>query len=65
MLDELKGQGRAVFLDLCELMLMLSTEIEGSIEWDHPRVVIKIRQMVTAKRLAKKRGVALTVRGLS
>lgn len=58
-LDQLKGQGQAVFLDLCELILMLSSEIKGSIEWDHPRVVVKVRQRVVAERLAKKRGVKL------
>lgn len=59
LLNQLKGQGQAVFLDLCELLLMLSHDIEGSIEWDHPRVVVKVRQKVAAERLAKKRGVEL------
>lgn len=58
-LDELRGQGHAVFLDLCELLLMLSDGIDGSIEWDHPRVVVKVRQKAVAERLAKKRRVQL------
>lgn len=55
-LDQLKGHGESVFLDLCELLLMVSVDVDGAIEWDHPRVVVKIRQKVTAERLAKRRG---------
>lgn len=59
-LDQLKAvPNNAVFLDLCELTLMLAAEIDGSIKWDHPRVVIHIRQRQTAARIAKKRGVEL------
>lgn len=59
LLEELDRQGQAVFLDLCELLLMLSERIDGSIEWDHPRVLVKVRQKVVATRIAKRRGVKL------
>lgn len=58
-LDALDAQGQGVFLDLCELLLMLSKRMEGSVEWDHPRVVVKVRQKAVAERIAKKRGVKL------
>lgn len=59
-LDQLKAvPDSAVFLDLCELTLMLAAEIDGSIKWDHPRAVIHIRQRKTAANIAKKRGVQL------
>jgi hypothetical protein len=59
-LDQLKAiPGNAVFLDLCELVLMHAAEVEGSIRWDHPRVVVFIRQRLTALRQAKRRGVIL------
>jgi hypothetical protein len=56
-LEQLLAQGQSVFLDLCELLLMLSDDIEGSVEWDHPRVVVKVRQIAAANRIAKRRGV--------
>lgn len=59
MLGQLEGHGQSVFIDLCELLLMLSVEIDGSIEWDSPRVLVKIRQKAVAARLAKKRGAKL------
>jgi hypothetical protein len=37
------------------MLLMLSDDIDGSVEWDHPRVVVKIRQIVSANRIAKRR----------
>jgi len=59
-LDGLKAiPGNAVFLDLCELTLMLAEDIGGSVKWDHPRVVIHVRQRTTALREAKKRGMTL------
>jgi hypothetical protein len=48
-------KGGSAFLDLCEMLLMLSDDIDGSIEWDHPRVLVKIRQIANANRIAKKR----------
>lgn len=60
-LDQLKAvPNNAVFLDLCELTLMLAAEIDGSIKWDHPRVVVHVRQRKTAANIAKKRGVNWT-----
>lgn len=59
-LDQLKEiPGNAVFLDLCELVLMLAAEIDGSIKWDHPRCVVHIRQRAAAAKIAKNRGVEL------
>ena len=59
-LDQLKAvPNNAVFLDLCELVLMFAAEVQGSVKWDHPRAVIHIRQRVTAANIAKKRGVEL------
>jgi hypothetical protein len=54
-------KGGSAFLDLCEMLLMVSDHIEGSIMWDHPRVVVKVRQIVAAKRIAKRRGVELAI----
>lgn len=51
--------GNAVFLDLCELVLMLAEKIDGSVKWDHPRVVVHVRQRASAVREAKRRGAAL------
>lgn len=50
-------EGHSVFFDLCEMLLMLSDDVTGSIEWDHPRVLVKIRQVAAARRIAKNRGV--------
>lgn len=55
----LKSHGHSVFLDLCELTLMCAAEIGGAIKWDHPRVIIDIKQRVAAEKRAKKRGVEL------
>lgn len=59
-LDQLSTiPGNAVFLDLCELVLMFAARVNGSIKWDHPRCVVDIRQRAAAARIAKKRGVEL------
>lgn len=59
-LDGLKAIPKnAPFLDLCELVLLLAEEMGGSIQWDHPRVVVHIRQRTAALRQAKRRGVRL------
>lgn len=59
-LEGLKAIPRnAPFLDLCELLLLHAEAVEGSIKWDHPRVVVHIRQRTAALRQAKKRGVKL------
>jgi hypothetical protein len=58
-LQQLKEMKQSVFLDLCELVLMLAEEIDGSIKWDHPRVVVHVRQRAAAERSAKRRGVEL------
>ena len=55
LLDLLKGHGRSEILDLCELMLMVAETTDGSLEWDHPRVLVKIRQKKAAERLLVKR----------
>lgn len=55
----LKSQGQSVFLDLCELTLMCAAEIKGAVKWDHPRVIIDIKQRVAAVKRANKRGVEL------
>jgi hypothetical protein len=59
-LGQLKQSEHSAFLDLCELVLMLAEEIDGSIKWDHPRVVVHVRQRVAAERSAKRRGIALS-----
>jgi hypothetical protein len=61
-LDQLKASKNSAFLDLCELVLMYAAEVDGSIKWDHPRVVLHIRQRLTATRIAKRRGVELDMR---
>lgn len=43
-LDQLKAAGGSVFLDLCELVLMLAEPINGSIEFSHKRVTVHIKQ---------------------
>lgn len=53
--------GAVLFLDLCELLLMLAEDIDGSIDWDHPRVKVTIRGRVAAARIAQKRDVELEV----
>jgi len=58
-LEQLRASGQSVFLDLCELLLLLAQEIEGAIQWDHPRVLVRVRQRVEAERIAKRRGVEL------
>jgi hypothetical protein len=58
-LEQLRASGAPVFLDLCELVLMFAADVQGSVEWDHPRVVVKIRQRVAALKLAKRRGATL------
>jgi hypothetical protein len=48
-LAQLDAMGRSVFLDLCELLLMLADRIDGSIKWEHPRVTVYIKRRKTAK----------------
>lgn len=43
-LAELDASGHSTFLDLCELVLMLSEQVDGSIKWTHPRVLVHIKQ---------------------
>lgn len=31
------------FLDLCELVLAMSTKVRGMIKWNHPRCVVHIK----------------------
>lgn len=45
-LAELDAMPGATFLDLCELVLMLSERVDGSIKWEHPRVTVHIKQKV-------------------
>ena len=49
-LAQLDAAGGSTFLDLCELVLMLSERIDGSIKWEHPRVVVHIKQRAAAER---------------
>lgn len=49
-LDQLDARGESVFLDLCELVLMLSERVNGSIKWEHQRVVVQIKQLPRPKR---------------
>lgn len=43
-LKQLDDAGKSTFLDLCELVLMLSERVDGSIKWTHPRVQVWIKQ---------------------
>ena len=43
-LEQLDAARESTFLDLCELLLMLSERVEGSIKWNHPRVLVHIKQ---------------------
>ena len=43
-LDQLEVAGESVFLDLCELLLMVSERVEGSLEWSHSRVLVRIQR---------------------
>lgn len=56
-LEKLKKSPYPVFIDLCELVILFAEDVDGSIKFDHPRVVVWIRQRVAAARIAKKRGV--------
>ena len=58
-LDQLEAQGHSVFLDLCQLVLMLARKVDGSIKWDHWRCTVHIRQRQAALRNAKRRGIEL------
>ena len=64
-LDGLKAIPKnAPFLDLCELVLLLAEEMGGSVKWDHPRVVVHIRQRTEALRQAKRQGIQLAAEHL-
>ncbi|HEY3493808.1 MAG TPA: hypothetical protein VGK73_03945 [Polyangiaceae bacterium] len=54
-----KEPGVSLFLDLCELTLMVAARVDGGLKWTHPRVVVHIRQRVVAAREAKRLGVEL------
>lgn len=54
-LELLQIPGQSVFLDLCEMVLMVAERIDGSLEWDHPRVVVYIRQKRSAEKIRKRR----------
>lgn len=43
-LDQLKAADESVFLDLCELVLMLAESVDGSIKFSHERVMVHIEQ---------------------
>lgn len=49
-LAQLDAAGQSPFLDLCELLLMLSERIGGSIKWNHPRVLVHVRKPSHAAR---------------
>lgn len=40
---QLDAAGESPFLDLCELVLMLSERTDGMIKFNHPRVVVHIK----------------------
>ena len=44
LLEQMDAAKESTFLDLCELLLMLSERVEGSIKWNHPRVLVHIKQ---------------------
>jgi hypothetical protein len=47
---QLEASGHSVFLDLCELVLMLAErEQYGMVKWNHPRAMVHIK-MQRAKR---------------
>lgn len=52
---ELDAAGESVFLDLCELVTMLSERVGGSLEFESDRVHVQIRQKCVAERRARKR----------
>lgn len=48
-LEQLDAAKESTFLDLCELLLMLSERVDGSIKWNHPRVLVHIKQKRKAR----------------
>lgn len=53
-LAQLDASGESTFLDLCELLLLLSERVEGSIKWSHSRVLVHIKQPRAAQRTEAK-----------
>ena len=49
-LAELEAAGESSFLDLCEMLLMLSERVTGMIKWSHPRVLVHIKHPRNAKK---------------
>lgn len=43
------GHGGSTFLDLCQLVLMYSEQVAGTIKWNHPRVLVHIKQRKAAR----------------
>lgn len=49
-LAQLDASRESTFLDLCELLLLLSERVEGSIKWSHSRVLVHIKRPRAAER---------------
>lgn len=43
-LAQLDAFETSVFLDLCELLLMVSERMDGSLKFKHPRLVVHIKK---------------------
>lgn len=48
-LAQLDAAGTSAFLDLCELLVLLSQRTDGSITWKHPRVLVRIKHRKPVK----------------
>lgn len=56
-LQQLDDAGQSTFLDLCELVLMLSERTDGMLKFDHERVKvhIKLKRLSGSQRIAAAR----------
>jgi hypothetical protein len=43
-LETLDASGQSVFLDLCELTMMLAERVDGTIKFEHARVTVHIKK---------------------
>ena len=49
-MQQLKDAKESVFLDLCELVIMLAEEVEGKIDLNHERVRVTIKHKKRSKK---------------
>ena len=49
-LDALDASGYSTFLDLCELLLLLSERVGGMIKFTHPRILVHIKHPRPARK---------------